>query len=317
MNGRPVAAMMTSWGQLGRWLVLACFVGLGSVATLPARELYVNNETGDDRFEGRSPQYFSGDGPCRSIARALFLAQAGDTVVLAKTAQPYRESVTLQGERHSGNSFRPFRLVGNGATLDGREPIRSAAWESVGGDIVRFEPARKSLGLLYLDELPAYPRRESVSAARPERLQPGEGCLFDGWFYFRRAPSRIVSEYALSATALPVGITLYDVRNVRIEDLVVQGFQQDGIAAADGVYDVTLEGLTLRGNGRAGAAIVGASRVTLSNCLAGNNGRAQVWAAGHCWVDLRDCALPSRSAPAVFRDGESSRIIGGDAFAKP
>jgi hypothetical protein len=142
---------MTSWGQLGRWLVLAGFVGLGSVATLPARELYVNNETGDDRFEGRSPQYFSGDGPCRSIARALFLAQAGDTVVLAKTAQPYRESVTLQGERHSGNSFRPFRLVGNGATLDGREPIRSAAWESVGGDIVRFEPARKSLGLLYLD----------------------------------------------------------------------------------------------------------------------------------------------------------------------
>lgn len=305
-------------GQRSRvscWLAVVCWLFVGSMdRSLSARELYVNNETGDDRYEGRTPQYSSGEGPCRSIARALFLAQAGDTVVLAKTAQPYRESVTLQGARHSGNEFRPFRILGNGATLDGREPIRPTAWESARGDVVRFEPARKSLGMLYLNDLPAYPRREAAAAARPERLQPGEGCLFDGWYYFRRGPSRIVSDYTLSATSLPVGITLHDVRNVRIEDLVVQGYQQDGIAAADGVYDATLEGLTLRGNGRAGAAVLGASRVTLASCLAGNNGRAQIWVSGHCWVDVRDCALPSRSAPAVHRDGEASRVIGGDRF---
>jgi hypothetical protein len=298
-------------------VTVSVLVVSGVALNLSAREVYVNNETGDDRFEGRTPQYASGDGPCRSIARALFLAQAGDTVVLSKTALPYRESVTLQGRRHSGNDFRPFRLLGNGATLDGRAMIPPTAWEKSQGDVVRFEPVRKSLGMLYLDELPAYPRRDTVAAARPERLQAGEGCLFDGWYYFRRDPQRIISEYALSATALPVGITLYDVRNVRIEDLVIQGFQQDGLTAADGVSELTVQGLTLRGNGRAGAAIHGASQVTLVDCLAGNNGKAQVWASGNCWVDLRDCALPSRSAPAVIRDGDSSRIVGGDAFLKP
>jgi hypothetical protein len=292
----------------------AAVAAIGGPPPVSARDLYVNNVTGDDRYEGRTPEYFASDGPCRSIARALYLAQSGDTIVLAGTGQPYRESVTLQGARHSGNYFRPFRIVGNGATLDGRETIRPAAWEKFRGDVVRFEPARKSLGLLYLGDLPAYPRREAVAAARPERLQAGEGCLFEGWFYFRREPSRIVADYALSATSLPVGITLHDVRNVRLEDLTIQGFQQDGIAAADGVDNAVLEAVTLRGNGRSGASVTGASRVTLSNCLAGNNGRAQVWAAGNCWIDLRDCALPARSAPAIVRDDELSRVVGGDVF---
>ncbi|MFM7073716.1 MAG: right-handed parallel beta-helix repeat-containing protein [Planctomycetota bacterium] len=316
--GKRIDRAAVDWFRLKLVLATALVLVVSGVGPcLSARELYVNNETGDDRFEGRTPQYESGDGPCRSIARALFLAQAGDTVVLAKTALPYRESVTLQGGRHSGNDFRPFRLLGNGATLDGRTTIRPMAWEKSRGDVVRFEPVHKSLGMLYLDGLPAYPRRDTAAAARPERLQPGEGCLFDGWYYFRREPDRIISEYALSATDLPVGITLHDVRNVRIEDLVIQGFQRDGLSAADGVSELTVDGLTLRGNGRAGAAIFGASRVTLANCLAGNNGKAQVWASGHCWVDLRDCALPSRSAPAVFRDGDSSRIVGGDSFLRP
>lgn len=326
MVDRRMIATVSSFHSLSRLVTLGALLFAGCVAVsfavgsaqpVAARELYVNNETGDDRYGGRTAAYFASDGPCRTIARALFLAEAGDTIVLAKTAKPYRESLTLQGPRHSGNDFRPFRLVGNGATLDGREAIRPVAWEKVRGDVVRFEPARKSLGMLYLGELPAYPRREPAAAARPDRLQAGEGCLFDGWYYFRRDPSRIVSDYELSATSLPVGLTMHNVRNVRIEDLVVQGFQQDGIAAADGVDGATLEGLTLRGNGRAGLSVTGASRVTVSSCLAGNNGRAQLWVAGHCWIDVQNCSLPARSAPAIVRDGEASRVVEGDAYAAP
>ena len=51
---------------------------------------------------------------------------------------------------------------------------------------------------------------------------------------------------------MPVGITLYKVRDVAIGDLTVQGFQLDGINAFDGAFDIQLSGVTCRGNGRSG-----------------------------------------------------------------
>lgn len=75
-----------------------------------------------------------------------------------------------------------------------------------------------------------------------------------------------------------VGITLYQVLNVEIQDLVVQGYQLDGVNAHDSAFNVKLVGLTCRGNGRSGISIGGALRVELEACLVGNNGE---WQASH------------------------------------
>lgn len=275
-----------------------------SPPTAVAREIFVDNVAGDDRNEGQTPIAGSGlSGPCRSITRALFIARAGDSIVVAKTAEPYRESITLEGNRHSGISTKPFRLIGNGATLDGRQPVRTGAWQPVGEGLYRFPAARQSLGMLYRDERPAYPRARPVADSTPRQLKPGEGLLYDGHYYARLDADRTPVQYDFSATALPVGITLYQVRGVIIENLIVQGFQQDGICAADDAADIELTGVTARGNGRSGVAICGSSRVSLEASLLANNGHAQLWLEGYSHAQVTLCTVPTGSAPALWRAG--------------
>src|SRR3954447_11430550 len=117
-------------------LLAACLL-LSSSAAL-ARDIYVDNVLGDDRRLGTSaaPTGEMG-GPCRSISKALRIAQPSDRIIVTKTGQPYRESITVQGPRHSGDDRYPLTIVGNGATLDGTMLLDDAVWEFAGNNTFR------------------------------------------------------------------------------------------------------------------------------------------------------------------------------------
>ncbi len=223
-------------------------------------------------------------------------------MILAKTDQPYRESVTLQAGRHSGSADQPFEIVGNGAILDGSHEVPTGVWRHAGDRVYRFRPSRMAYHNLFLEGKPVTRQRAARGELRPQ-LNPLEWCLYDRHVYFRPEEGRTPHTYALSHTTLPVGITLYETRHVVISDLTVQGFQLDGIQAHDSVFDATLVGLTCRGNGRSGVAINGASRVTLVACLIGDNGVAQVHADGYSHTRIINCDLLPKSAPAIVRRG--------------
>ncbi len=288
---------------------------------LRAVDVFVNNTAGDDGFDGSRPEN-AGDrvGPVRTIRRALRLARAGDQIVLAKTDQPYRENIALAGGRHSGSLLTPFILEGNGATLDGSTPIPADAWEHVQGEYFRFQP--KSLGphqMLFLQNGLPMPhgdgrhgegRHGEKAANRLPSLEPMQWAVRDGWIYVRTEPGQLPDQYKLSYSAHDVGITLYGVRDVVVHDLVVQGFRIDGVQASDNVVGGILSGLTLRGNGRSGAAVQGSSQVELAGCLIGNNGEAQVIAADYSRTSLINCDLvktPGEDFPAL-RQGKHARV---------
>jgi hypothetical protein len=134
-------------------------------------------------------------------------------------------------------------------------------------------------------------------------LEPKQWCLFDRHLYFCVEAGQLPQAYSLSFTAQQVGITLYEVRNVVIRDLTVQGFQLDGVNAHDGVTGAVLSGLNCRGNGRSGISVGGASRVRIESCLVGNNGTAQVRTEGACHAQLIGCDLLDNTAPKIVRDG--------------
>ncbi len=283
-------------------------------ATSAARDIYVDNVAGDDRRNGAT-QRISGraGGPVRSLRRALELAEGSDRVVLADTGESYRESVTLQAGKHTGVAGRPFTIVGNGATLDGSAPVPGTAWQHVDGNVFRFRPARTSYQILFLNSKPLERRFVDREVGFPQ-LQPLEWCLFDRYVYFCVEKDKLPSHYELSHTSLPVGITLYEARNIVISDLVVQGFQLDGLNAHDSVFDATLVGLTCRGNGRSGISVGGASRVRIIACLVGNNGVAQVRTEGFSRTEILNCDLvEAPHAPAVVRDGGLVSVTTDDA----
>lgn len=279
--------------------------------TLPAaaRDIFLNNRAGDDHFDGRFAMSQGGPaGPVQTFAKALRIADSGDRIVVANTGVPYRESVSLSGPRHSGLNFKPLVIDGNGATLDGSAP--AAGWQPVGGDVLRFQPERMAYGMLFLAGKPLARAPQVAPGESPAALQPLQWRLHDGWIYFRVEPDHLPQQYPLSYAKLQVGLTLYKVENVVITNLVVQGFELDGINCQDVRGGTTLDHITARWNGRSGIAVCGASHVLLDACLVEGNGESQLHLEGTSEVGAVGCELVPKSAPAWLIQGGRLSIDG-------
>ncbi len=285
-------------------LLTVLFVSPTFVGDLRSADLYVNNRTGDDRFDGSLPTPDdSGSGPFRTIGRALQNSSSGYRIHIANTGEPYRESLTLQGPRHSGSARRPFELIGNGAILEGAVPVPSEAWQHDQDEVYRYRPPKTSHQMLFLDGVPA--ERVPVGpdpSQRPE-LEPLQWCLFQRHIYFRPEPGTLPDEHAASYSSLPVGITLYRVGNVVVRELIIQGFQLDGINAHDGVVDTTVRDVIARGNARSGISVGGASRLKIEESTLGDNGTAQLRTEGHSQTRVSGSSLLDHTAPAVVHEG--------------
>ena len=110
-----------------RKVLRAIAVALGLVATalvVPtgAADFHVDPEAGDDARDGLAATLESATrGPVRTIQRALRAAGPGDTVHLAASREPYRESLLLSGpsnwKHDGGEPGRPLVIDGHGGTL--------------------------------------------------------------------------------------------------------------------------------------------------------------------------------------------------------
>lgn len=308
-----------------RWLVplTALILCLLLAAAAAARDIYVSNVAGDDHYTGLSSEgRDDGSGPVNTIGRALRLATAGDRIVLAKTGEPYRESIALVGSRNSGYPNAPFTIEGNGAILDGSAPILPAAWKHHAGSVFRFQPPQKGFQQLFLDGRPAQRVPVSHLSDSPPKLEPLQWAMQGGCIYFCVEPTKLPSDYRLSYARLATGITLYHVDRVAISDLTVQGFQIDGLSAFNSARNVYLSGITCRGNGRSGATVGGAAVVEIDACLLGNNGQAQLLTLPQSEVFIQNSRLLGNTAAGwvdqggkVYWGGE--RIEGGREEIKP
>jgi hypothetical protein len=277
-----------------------------------ARDLYVNNLAGDDLLDGGSPTgRGSGRGPVQTLRQALWLANTGDHVVMANTGTPYRESVTLFGDKHSGFTERPFIIDGQGAVLDGSMAVPPGAWQHYRDDVFRFRPERMAYQQLFLDGRPAARRSPASTLGGLPALDPLDWALYDGQIYFRVEEGRLPEQYNPSDAYLTVGITLYKVEHVAIANLFVQGFQLDGINLQDVRSPCTLTEISARGNGRSGIAVCGASRATIEACLAGNNGQSQLHLEGPSETHVENCDLIEKTGPKWLKAVDSRLLVDG------
>jgi hypothetical protein len=301
---------MRFWNRFALvWLCLA--------AAASARDIFVSSVAGDDRREGRIPAAVVPEaGPVRTISKALRLAQAGDRIVVENTGVPYRETLSLSGSRHGGNSVGPLVIEGGGATLDGSVPIPAELWEHVAGDVYAYQPARLGYQQLFIGGRRALGRPTRWSDVTRPRLEPLEWCFWRGRIYLRVHPRRTPSDYELSCCGLRTGITLYYVQDVLIRDLAVRGFQLDGIAVHDVVQATRLENVTARDNGNSGVSLRGASLVELERCTLEGNGVAQLRVDDFARVWLYDCQLIGDTARAIQRSG-GQVMIDRDPQAPP
>jgi hypothetical protein len=288
-----------------RLLSLLLVAALSTPSMVSARDLFVNNLGGNDLLTGRTP-YLEGreNGPVQTINAALRRSLPGDRIVLADTGVPYQEVVTVQAGRNSGvSSLMPLVIDGGGAILDGSVPIPDDAWEHVSGDVFRYAPEIKSHQVLLLEGRPALRVPTERGQIDLPPLGPLQWCLVGGYIYFRVEPTRLPPHYLPACAGAWTGITLYDVHDVVLRNIVIRGFAFDGVNAHDNAFNVRLEEVLVRDNGRSGISIGGASRVRVERCEATFNHAAQLRVEGHSVVHLSDNVLDETTAPALEHTG--------------
>ena len=282
--------------------------------SLPAATIYVNNQLGNDRASGLSAEPNVHNGPVRTLATALERAGRADHIVLANTGEPYRESISLSLPKHSGFPSRPFVIDGGGAVLDGTVAAAPGAWRHVEGNVFAMRPRRLTYQQLFSAGQPLK-QTTLLSKYEAANLKPLQWALHNGKIYFCTEGNHVPNEYRLRHAGLQTGITLYDVRHVRIENIVIQGFQQDGINAHELVRDCLLVDIDSRANGRSGLSVGGVSRVLAEQCNFYENGRAQVRTEGLGELELIGCDVGDITAPAYRANGRRLVVDGMEAGA--
>jgi hypothetical protein len=212
--------------------------------------------------------------------------------------------------RNSGSATYPFIIEGNGAVLDGSGSIPVEDWEPAIGNVLSFQPKKlKSFQQVFLDGKPAE-RADIDSYDLLNQLKPKQWCRLGQRLYFCVDGGASAGDYDLQHSVHRVGVTLYGVQNVEIHDLVVQGFQVDGISLADSAFECKLIGVTARGNGRSGINVAGASRVNIDSCVLGDNGESQLRTEGWSNSVVVGSELLDNSAPAYSVEGGELTIDG-------
>lgn len=267
---------------------------LGWLLTFPAtaREIHVDNQNGNDANDGLTAESQTVlTGPVQSLRQALRLCRRGDTIILQNTGWPYTESLTLAGGHHSGFPNQPLTIVGNGAVLSGVAPVPTEGWQRATDGLWELTLTRKGYYRFFLDEAPVPEQQFATSTWTAADLPLNHWASHRGKVRFRLADD--VSPLAQNWTyaAAEMGISLANVRNVRIENLTVVGYRFDGINADGDSREIVLDGVTLQHHGRAGLAIGGMSQVTAIDCQILDNGRASILITERGGAQLENCDL--------------------------
>lgn len=302
------------WCRLG-FSCLAVAVLLVTAIPSGAADLYVNNRLGNDLSSGHTATPDELNGPLKTINHALEIACPADRVILADTNQPYREQISICGPRLHGFKGKPFTILGNGAVLDGTVRAELGAWKPLSGDVFAMTPRRLRFQQLFREGKPLKRANLASGVEVAQALEPLQWVLARNQLLFRVEEGKLPQAYGLRHSGLQTGITLYNTHHVVIQDLIVQGFQQDGINCHELVRDCELRGVECRANGRSGLSTGGVSRVnaTLSNFY--DNGTVQVRTEGMSRLRLAKCEVSKKSPGRAFEvrggrlDANGERIL--------
>ena len=269
-------------------LTLVLTLTFASLDNVSAGDIYVDNLIGNDMFDGQLVRPIdSGSGPVRTLRRAMHLAGFGDRIVLTQAGGVYYDSLSLTGTRHSGTSERPFTIIGNGATFSGARSVPQQGWRRTGPDLWKLTLTRKGFYRLLRDGRPLPELQPEPNLNPLETLAAGQWTAWHGDVYFRAEgdpPATQSFAYAADQT----GLSLYQVENLRIENLTLRDFRFDGLRAQNMCRGVTLENVNCLNNGRAGIAVTGTSHIEMIGGSLSENGRHSLLVSNPATADLRE-----------------------------
>ncbi len=236
------------------------FILLIAVCVLQAESLYVNPQTGSDSNNGLSPQT-----PVLTIAKGISLATAGDTVYLGGAVfKGRREQVFVS---KSGEPDKPIVIDGQGAVIDGCEPIDPNDWVMVEPGLYKNEAIfKKNLQSSEdwvtrfsfvmdgkLNRMGHSLKSPSDPYLKPAQLQEGQWTydISDHSYYVKIDPSKTLADYRIESPVVVSGVQVSgDVHHIVFKNITVKHVINDGFALTIGgsldnkVSDISFENIT-------------------------------------------------------------------------
>ncbi len=222
-----------------------CFVLVLMSQVTDAASWHVNNRTGTTDGDGSTPAT-----ALATIRAAVSRAGAGDTVVLADTGIPYRESVVLS--RRGGAPGRPLVIEGGGATVTGLKAISAEQWiaREDGTYFFSTQIRRGSLRPYLVENGVPVP-----TSARLAELAAGQCCWLAEGVYFRPAGGKTISDHALEGTLLAAGLAIRSGNYITVRNLTAEYFANDGFNVHGSCLGLRFENIVARYNGDDGFSV--------------------------------------------------------------
>ncbi|QDU63181.1 hypothetical protein Pan216_40560 [Planctomycetes bacterium Pan216] len=278
--------------------------------------IYVNNRSGDDRFNGRSPERQpNGSGPLKSINAAIRQSSHGGRIVVVPTDSPYDEQVVVHGARLHGFSSQPLVIDGGGATISGRRSFHPDSWDRIApGSFVRHG-SRDSSGTLIIDGKLQEPVPNPINGAKPA-INPGEHAFWFGRYYLRLEPETDISKLDIDECRRGAGMAIIHASHVTVRNFAFDGFGFDGAQVYGPAEAVIFKDCKFLDNADSGLTVRNDASVVLDNCQIAGNGASGLNVLNFSDVDLADSAfeenLVNRSVDATSR----IKDLGGEFDAK-
>lgn len=300
-------------------LLLSAAIAAALPAAAFAVDYYVDNRTGSDKNDGRSPER-----AFATIGKATSRLKAGDTLNLAPGK--YYESIHI---RSSGTPEKPIVINGNGSVLCGLTRLEDSGWTSKGGDLYFFAD-KSAWGALRPKVYIGEERLISAGNKLPEDLKPMEASWQKDGVYFRAERGRKPGDYNLMASrqkgfTLHSGVYMAAQSYVVFNDITAERFANDGFNVHLCCHGLEFRNITGRWNGDDGFSVHEDVQATVYNGYFHHNdfgiqdvGIAQTYFFGClvesnrlCGVDFFGGCRSMRDSTIRGNSGSQMRIFRG------
>lgn len=218
---------------------------LALAATLSAKTVFVNNQTGADNNDGLSREK-----PLATLAKAAPLLAPGDVLDIAP-GKTYHESLVMSV---NGTPSQPIVIEGNGAVLSGLEPVPAQGWQDLGNGLF-LNPNKRYSGALRPRVFNERSEMISISEKNPAKLKPGQALWNEKGIYMLTADGQSPANLPLFGFFKESGVIFTGQSYITVNNLTCENFANDGFNVHGYCRGLIFRNITARWNGDDGFSI--------------------------------------------------------------
>lgn len=212
--------------------------------SLVARNLYVNNQTGNDQNDGLSPER-----AWKTLATAAPKLQPGDVLHLAPGT--YYESFKMV---NSGTPQQPIVIQGNNAVLSGLKPVPDDSWQKI-ADNLYHSPNTVRTDALRPRVFNAQNVMICIPKGTPETLKPGQALWNAKGIYVRTRDNVHPKDMKLKGFYRVSGVIYTGQSYITVNNLIAENFANDGFNVHGYCRGLVFNNIVGRWNGDDGFSI--------------------------------------------------------------